>query len=206
MGLSTAGLIFKSTSSMPDEAEMIRRAFGDSFRPVPASDVQRGLDIRLPGNVAVESMNGAIGIYSSEAAGQVIFEGKVFEPSFLSALGNPDIILVFCHYDSSGTFAYGVFENGVRTRFRLHTDETTNDQGVPMDIELPWLQAEPFVEEDDEDGQLVYRNKVTGEVSNEYYLTARLLKLVVTELFGVCPWDEWNYKTKFNYYHSPIVG
>ncbi|MQA18197.1 DUF6928 family protein [Rugamonas rivuli] len=198
MGLSTAGVAFKPDSFTPgDEQEMIRRAFGSAFHPIPASEIRNYHDIRVPGNIAVESKNGATFIYNGELAERVLFEGQALEPALLSALGSPEVIVVFCHYDSGGSFGYAIWEKGVRVRSRVHTLDKTSDDGVPMELELPWLQAEQLV---DEDGELAYRNMESGEIATEAYVTARMLGQVMDGLFGVAPWDEWDYKTKFNYY------
>jgi hypothetical protein len=199
MGLSTAGLAFKPNSFTPkDEQEMIRRAFGDTFHSIPASEIQNYHDIRVPGKIAVESKNGATFIYNGEIAGRVLFEGEALEPSLLFALGSPEVIVVFCHYDSGGSFGYAILEKGVRVRSRIYTLDRTSDDGVPKEFELSWLQAEPFVEEEGE--VLAYRNMESGETTTEAYVTVHMLSEVMKRLFGVSPWDEWNYKTKFNYY------
>jgi hypothetical protein len=64
-----------------------------------------------------------------------------------------------------------------------------------MDFELSWLKARLFVEEEGEPP--VYRNTETGQTSTEAYVTANMLDVAMKTLFGVCPWDEWNYKSKF---------
>lgn len=202
MGLSTAGLAFKPTSSTPEEEEMIRRAFGAAFHAVPASDVKGYLDTRLPGNIAVESKNGAIFIYSSEIADRILFKGEAIEASLLSALGTPEIAIVFCHYDSGDSFGYAIMEDGARTRSRIYTEGKTTDEGIPKGVELPWLKAESVIEEEGEPP--AYRNIETGQMATEGYVTASMLNVITKTLFGVCPWDEWNYKSKFNYYRREL--
>ena len=76
--------------------------------------------------------------------------------------------------------------------------EKTTDVGTPNKFELPWLQAEPFIEEEGEPP--VYRNLSTGEVTAAFYLTALLLVQVMNAFFGLVPWDEWSYRTKLNFY------
>lgn len=200
MGLSTAGLIFKPTPDTPEEQEMIRRAFGEALHPVMGSEAQASHDVRYPDNIAVESTNGATCIYAGAPADQMIFDSKELAPEVFAALGSPAFIVVFCLYDSGGSFGYAIIENGVRVRLRLYSNDTTSDQGTPMHCELPWLRAEQFFDEEDE--EMVFRNTESGEVASEFQITPRLLRMVVTELFGVCPWDDWSYKTKFNYYRA----
>lgn len=194
MGLSIAGFAFKPTALGVDEEEMIHRAFGSAFHAIQATD----LDSRLTGNLAVESRNGAVFVYSSEMVEPYFFKEKAIAPSLLSALGNPEILVVFCHYDASNSYGYIIVENGTPTRYRLYTDDGTSDEGVPKEFELSWLQAEPFIEEEGEPP--AYRNKQTGQISNEASITARLLDLVMQTSFGICPWHEWNYKTEFSCY------
>ena len=196
MGLSTAGLAFRPNAFTMDEQELVQRVFGSSsFKP---PETQNAHDIRVPGNVAVESKNGATFLYNGEIAGEILFDGQSLEPSVFAALGAPELIVVFCHYDSGGSFGYAIVKNGITVRSRVHTMEKTTDVGTPNKFELPWLQAEPFIEEESEPP--VYRNLSTGEVTSDFYLTALLLVQVMNAFFGLVPWDEWSYRTKLNFY------
>lgn len=196
MGLSTAGMAFRPGASALHEQELVRMVFGSS--PIQPSETQKSHDIRLPGNVAVESKNGVTFLYNGEIAGKILFEGQGLEPAVFAALGAPELVLVFCHYDSGDSFGYAIVKDGVTVRSRVHTLDKTTDQGVPDAFELPWLQAEPFIEEEGEPP--ARRNLKTGEVASESYVTARLLVDVMNAFFGYTPWDDWNYKTKFHYY------
>lgn len=198
MGLATAGLAFKPTSSTPSEQDMIRRAFGEECRFIPESDLKASHDIRLPGNIDVESTHGATFVYCGDIAERILFKEEVLDASFLAAIGDPEVVVVFCHYESGGSFGYAIFEKGVRARFRLHSQGTTSDKGAPMEFELPWLNAQLVVEEEGEPP--AYLNTRTGRASSETYLTAVMLDDTMMALFGVCPWEEWNYKTKLNHY------
>ncbi|WP_130300821.1 MULTISPECIES: hypothetical protein [unclassified Duganella] len=181
------------------EQELVQVVFGSS--PIQSSETQKSLDIRLPGNVAVESKNGVTFLYNGEIAGKILFEGQALEPAVFAALGAPELVLVFCHYESGDSFGYAIIKDGVTVRSRVHTQDKTTDHGVPDAYELPWLQAEPFVEEEGEPP--VYRNLKTCEVASESYVTAYLLAEVTNASFGFAPWDDWNYKTSFNHYGKP---
>jgi hypothetical protein len=204
MGLSTAGFAFKTTSFTPTEQEMIRRAFGSDSRLVPDSDPADSSDIRVPGVIAVESRHGSAFIYSDEFAGRVLFDRQPVSASFLSALGNPDTLLVFCHYDSGGSFGYLVIEGGVQTRYRLHLEGTTTYEGAPKDYEKAWLHAKEVVEESGEPP--AFQNIETGEISSKEYVVARLLNDTLIRLFGGCPLDDWNYKTRLAKYRRDQHG
>jgi hypothetical protein len=196
----TTGIVFKPNTSTPVEREIVRLAFGDHFEPVPAAEVSTENDIRLSGNLAFEWTSGVSFIYSGEAVQKFLFEGESPSPSFFEALGNPSKVIFFCHYDSGDSFGYRIFENGVPTRRRLYTVSGTIDEGLPKAFEHAWLNAEKFVE--DEDEPPAYRNPETGEVRSEGYITAAMLRLALTRDYGICPWDEWDYKTNFNYYKA----
>jgi len=195
LGLSTAGLAFRPNASTLDEQALVQKAFGSSFDPSATGTAH---DIRVPGNVVVESKNGATFVYNGEIAGKVLFEGQSLEPAVFAALGAPELVVVFCHYDSGGSFGYAIIKDGIKVRSRVHTLDKTVDEGTPNAFELPWLTAESLVE--DEGEPPAYRNLETGEVTTEPYVTAHLLVQVMNAFFGVVPWDEWNYKTKFTYY------
>jgi hypothetical protein len=178
------------------EQELVQVVFGSSA--IQPSETQKAHDIRVPGNVAVESRNDTTFLYNGEIAGKILFEGQSLDPAVFAALGAPELVVIFCHYDSGGSFGYAIVENGVMGRSRVHTLDKTNDEGVPTAFELPWLQTESFIEEEGEPP--VYRNLKTGEVSSESYVTAHLLAEVMKAFFSVAPWDEWDYRCKFNYY------
>lgn len=196
-GLSTAGVAFRATSSTPQEPIMIQRAFGAAFQAVSPLDGS-SRDIRNPGNIAVESKNGVTFVYNGEYAGRILFGEESVDASVLSALGNPELVVVFCHYDSGNSFGYVIVEHGVRTRYRLYTRDKTIDEGVPRDFERSWLKAAALV--DGKGEPPVYRNKDTGEVASEDNVTAGLLDSAMRSFFGIIPWTQWDYKSKFNYY------
>lgn len=195
MGLSTAGLAFRPNASTLDEQALVRMAVGSSLDPAAAEQVH---DIRVPGNVAIESRNGATFIYNGEIAAKILFERRSLEPAVFAALGAPELVVAFCHYDSGGSFGYAIIKDGITVRSRMHTQEKTVDEGTPNAFEMPWLTAEPFIEEEGEPP--AYRNLETGDVTSEPYITAHLLGQVMDAFFGVVPWDEWDYRTRFNCY------
>jgi hypothetical protein len=196
LGLSTAGLAFRPNLSTLGELDLMQTVFGKGVFQLP--EMQNSHDIRVPGNVTVESKNGATFVYNSEIADRILFEGHSLHPSVFEALGAPEIVVVFCHYDSGGSFGYAILKNGATVRSRVHVMEKTTDTGEPNNFELPWLQAESFIEEEGEPP--AYRNSSTGEVSSEACVTAHLLAQVMNGLFGLCPWDDWDYRTKMNFY------
>ena len=195
MGLSTAGLAFRPNALTLDEQALVQKAFGSSFDPSATEKVH---DIRVPGNVAIESKNGTTFIYNGEIAAKILFERQSLEPAVFAALGAPELVVVFCHYDSGGSFGYAIIKDGITVRSRVHTLDKTVDEGTPHAFELPWLKAETFIEEEGEPP--AYRNLETGDVTSEPYVTARLLVQVMNAFFGVVPWDDWDYRTKFNCY------
>jgi hypothetical protein len=178
------------------EQDLVQRIFGSSA--VPPSDTYFVHDIRVPGNVTVESRNGAIFVYESEFSGKVLFEGQSLDPAVFAALGSPELLVIFCHYESGGSFGYAIVKNGMTVRSRVYMAWKTKDEGVPNEFELPWLQAETFIEE--EGCPAVYRNLKTGKVANESSVTSRLLVEVMNAFFGVAPWDAWDPRSKLNHY------
>jgi hypothetical protein len=181
-----------------NEEALVRLAFGSTLHRPTAAETQTSHDIRVPGNVAVESTNGITFVYNGEIAEDILFKGKPLHREVFGALGKPELVVIFCHYDSGGSFGYAVIRNGVTIRSRVQTMGRTTDEGTPNECELPWLQAEKFTEEVGEPSAC--RNVATGEVTSEDYLTARLLTQIMIAFFGLAPWDEWDYKTKFNHY------
>jgi hypothetical protein len=197
MGLSTAGLAFKQSSATPSEQEIIRLAFGEQFVLIP-DYLMSPYAIRRPGNIDLELTRDALLIYNDEITRRFFHGLEVPHRSFFDALGNPQTLIFFCHYDSGDTFGYRIFENGLPTRLRFYDGTDTIDEGEPKGFEYSWLHAEPFFEE--EDAPPAFRNQETGQVAYEGYLTAALLRLAMKEYFGICPWDEWSAATKFSRY------
>jgi hypothetical protein len=203
MDLSTGGFAFKTTSSTPSEVEVIRSVFGDMLVAADHDLKQNGM--RLPGDVSVEAACGAFFIVNGEIPQKYLFKPECPSASFFEALGHPHTVIFYCHYDSGGTAGYRIFENGVPVRRRFCSESETSDEGTPRESELSWLNAEQFFEDEDEDTPPAYRNRETGHVTMEPYVTAAMLRLVMKELFGVCPWEEWSYKTRFNHYRMKPV-
>ena len=199
MGLSTAGLVFRPNASTLGEQELVQVVCGSSA--IQPSETYMVHDIRVPGNVAVESRNGAIFLYESEISEKILFKGQSLEPAVFAALGAPELLVIFCHYESGGSFGYAIVKNGMTVRSRVHLQFKTKDEGVPNDFELPWLQAESFIEEEGEPP--LYRNLKTGKVASESSVTSRLLVEVMNAFFGVAPWDAWDPRSKLNYYSRP---
>jgi hypothetical protein len=200
LGLSIGGLAFKPTPSTLNEQALVRVIFGDEVVPC---ETQPHHDTRVSGNVSVESKDDAVFIYNSDIAEKILFAGEAVQPAIFSALGAPEVIVVFGHYDSSDAFGYAIVKNGITVRSRVYTiEEGTVDEGTPYAFEQSWLQAETFVEEDDGD-ELAYRNLETGAVSSEPYVTAFLLAEALKAFFGCIPWNDWNYQTKLSNYGRP---
>ena len=151
--------------------------------------------------MTVESVDDVFFVHSGETVQRFLFELECPHPSFFEALGNPEIVLFFCNYDSGDSYGYRIFENGVPVRRRLYANFETSDDGTPRGFELSWLNAEQYFDEEEE--ALICRNLETGQVALECGLTAVLLRLAMKEYFGVCPWTELNYRCKFKHYHAP---
>jgi len=208
MGLSTAGLAFKQSSSSPSEQEMIRLAFGDHFVRIP-DDAMKPYGIRRQGDIDLEVTRDALFIYNNDILRKIFLELEVPHPSFFEALGNPQTLIFFCHCDSGDSFGYRIFEKGLPVRLRFYDVTRTIDEGAPKEFEFSWLNARQFFEE--EDAPPAFENEETGQVAYEGYVTAALLRLAMKECVGMCPWDHWSYKTKFSRYHlappaeNPVV-
>lgn len=201
MGLSTAGLAFKKNLSMPSEQEIIRLAFGDQFVRVP-DDSTNPFGIRKQGYIDLESTGDALFICNHDLVRKIFFDLEVPQSSFFDAFGNPEKLIFFCHYDSGETFGYRIFENGLPIRLRFYDGTSTIDEGPPKEYELSWLHAEQFFEE--EGAPPAFSNQETGQIAYECYVTAALLRLTMKEFFGMCPWDDWSYKTKFSRYQLAL--
>jgi hypothetical protein len=200
MGLSTGGLAFKPTSSTPAEPELLHRIFGEAFEAIPTSDDPNSDANRVARKVSTESKDGAIFIYSDELVERLLFKQAPIGPSLFAALGKPEVAVVFCHYDSGDSFGYRIMENGEFVRSRLYVQGETSDEGSPKEFERAWLNAEQYFEDEEDESSLCYRNLESGVVSHEGGVTSRLLELAVKSLIGVCPWDDWNYKSEFRHY------
>lgn len=203
MGLTTAGLAFKLTSSTPAEQEMIRRIFGHEFHGIPNSQKIDNWDIRHPEDVCVESKNGVVFIYNAEVADRILRRKERIEPSFMLALGNPAVLVAFAHFSSGDTYGYTIIENGERTRSRIFVFDRTSDEGEPKNFELSWANAEHL--EPEAEGDIPeFRNRETEEVATDAGVTIFMLEAVMQFYFGGSPWDDWTYRTQMSNYRKEI--
>jgi hypothetical protein len=114
-----------------------------------------------------------------------------------AALGAPDLLVAFCHYDSGGSHGYAVFEHGRRTRTRLQTSSLPDgpalvEAGAPLPFEQRWLRARHYVEAEalaQADDARVYFLGNREVVVPARDLTGRMLQDGLDALFGVCPWE-----------------
>jgi hypothetical protein len=179
---------------------VVRLVFGAGYDRLSGEEAKAIHDTRRAGNVAVESLGDTTFVYSGEIATRYLFDREPIDASLLAALGNPQAVVCFCHYDSGGSFGYRIIEDGEQTRFRLYYEWQTTEEGPPQDFEAAWLGAEPHFDAEEE--CLVYRHAVTGQTLAEGGLTAHLLAAAMAHFFQLVPWDTRNDKTQFKLYRK----
>jgi hypothetical protein len=190
MGIAQAGIAFHVSESVEDLEAFITRAFGEQATEI-ALPVSARFDIRNHSDVMVQSFGDVCFISNDDLAWPLIREAGRGVAHLHAALGAPALLVAFCHYDSSGSHGYAVFEKGRRTRTRLQTSGLHDvpalvESGAPLAFEQRWLGARHYDEVSD--GRMVFLGEREVVVPARD-LTGRMLQDGLDALFGVCPWE-----------------
>lgn len=194
MGVAQAGVVFRLESAGQDFRGLMSHLFDQDVQEIPHPDAGK-FDIRHASDVMVQVFGDVCFICNDSLVWDLLEKPQADARPLFSALGSPALMLVFCRYDSGGSYGYAVIERGEITRSRLQTSGIPGlaplvEFGEPKAFETPWLSAPHFLEEDDgprEAWQKVY--DLGGRKVSEHHLTARMLFDALESLFGVCPWE-----------------
>ena len=196
MGIAQAGIAFRISESVPDLEAFMSAVFDEPATEIPLPVAER-FDIRNHSDVMVQTFGEVCFISNDDLAWPLIRDGGRNVARLHAALGAPDRLMAFCHYDSGGSHGYAVFEHGRRTRTRLQTAglpdvPALQESGVPLAFEQRWLGARHYVEADTATSDDEARIYFLGErevVVPARELTGRMLQDGLDALFGVCPWE-----------------
>jgi hypothetical protein len=139
MGLSTAGIAFRSTIPTMTYDEIVSHLFGPGYqrhvnqRPVQWED---RFDIRKTGDVAIEIKGEVCFVYSSDLVQPDFFEGTHDCTQMWRVLEQPSSMTGFCHFDSGAAYGYVIFENGMKIRRRIDVGARTVDEGSQRNFEI----------------------------------------------------------------------
>jgi hypothetical protein len=200
MGIAQAGIAFRTTVSVPDTAAWLSAVFAEPATEIPLP-VSARFDIRNHSDVMMQTFGEVCFISNDDLAWPLIKDGAADIGRLHAALGAPELLMAFCHYDSGGSHGYAVFENGRRTRARLQTSGVPDvpalvESGTPLLFEQRWLAARHYVESEaraeattaPDDGRVYFLGDRQVLVPARE-LTGRLLQDGLEALFGVCPWE-----------------
>jgi hypothetical protein len=174
MGIAQAGIAFRSTDSVSDMEAWMGRVFAEQATEIPLP-VSVRFDIRNHSDVMVQTFGEVCFISNDDLAWPLIRNDAADATRLHAALGAPELLMAFCHYDSGGSHGYAGFVHGRGTRTRLQSSGVPDapallESGTPLPFEQRWLAARQV---------LVPARELTG----------RLLQDGLEALFGVCPWE-----------------
>ena len=196
MGIAQAGIAFRISESVPDLEAHMSAVFAEPATEIPLPVSER-FDIRNHSDVMVQTFGEVCFISNDDLAWPLIKDDAFDVARLHAALGAPDLLMAFCHYDSGGSHGYALFENGRRTRTRLQTRGLADmpalrESGTPRPFEQRWLGARHDVEAEAGASDDARRMVFLGErevVVPARDLTGRMLQDGLDALFGVCPWE-----------------
>ena len=196
MGIAQAGIAFRVSTSVEDLEAFMTSVFAETATEIPLP-VSARFDIRNHSDVMVQTFGEVCFISNDDLAWPLIKDGAGDATRLHAALGAPDLLMAFCHYDSGGSHGYAVFEHGRRTRTRLQTSGLPDrpalvETGAPLAFEQRWLGARHYVEVEalaQADDARVYFLGDREVVVPARDLTGRMLQDGLDALFGVCPWE-----------------
>jgi hypothetical protein len=192
MGIAQAGLVFTRTVAMDDLRTTVSNLFQETATEIEHPNTG-AFDIRNHGDVMVQVFGDVCFICNNDLVWDMLEDHQKDASALYQTLGSPDRILLFCHYESGGSFGYAFIENGIRTRSRLQTTEVPPviESGTPTALENAWLSAQFYFEEDDgpieEREKIYYKGDRELEVSEDW-ITAQMLYETLHRQFSVCPW------------------
>jgi hypothetical protein len=194
MGIAQAGIAFRSSPSVGDMEGFMGTVFGEPATEIPLP-VSARFDIRNHSDVMVQTFGEVCFISNDDLAWPLIRDGERDLGRLHAALGSPELLMAFCHYDSGGSHGYAVFERGRRIRTRLQTSGLPDvpalmESGSPLAFEQRWLGARHYVDATlrADDGRMVFLGEREVVVPARE-LTGRMLQEGLDALFGVCPWE-----------------
>ena len=190
MGIAQAGIAFRVSDSVEDLEAFVTSVFGEPATEIPLP-VSVRFDIRNHSDVMVQTFGEVCFISNDDLAWPLIKDAGADATRLHAALGTPDLLVAFCHYDSGGSHGYAVFEHGRRTRTRLQTSGLPDvpalvESGAPLAFEHRWLGARHYDEVGD--GRMVFLGEREVVVPARD-LTGRMLQDGLEALLGVCPWE-----------------
>jgi hypothetical protein len=199
MGIAQAGIAFRASASIDDMEAWMGNVFAEQATEIPLP-VSARFDVRNHSDVMVQTFGEVCFISNDDLAWPLIKDGAADAARLHAALGSPELLMAFCHYDSGCSHGYAVFENGKRVRTRLQTRGVPDfpallENGRPLPFEQRWLDARHYVEAEarteaataSEDARVYFLgNREVVVPARE--LTGRMLHDGLDALFGVCPW------------------
>jgi hypothetical protein len=196
MGIAQAGIAFRISASLEDPGHFMAAVFGEPATQTPLPVSER-FDIRNHSDVMVQTFGDVCFISNDDLAWPLLRRVDANATKLHAALGHPELMVAFCHYDAGGSHGYAVFEHGQRRRTRLQTRNLPDlpalvQSGEPLAFEQRWLDAQHYVEADDAThpgGNKVYFLGNREVVVPAGDLTGRMLQDGLDALFGVCPWE-----------------
>ena len=194
MGIAQAGIAFRISASVDDMEDFMGAVFDERATEIPLP-VSARFDIRNHSDVMVQTFGEVCFISNDDLAWPLIRNSERDVGRLHAALGSPELLVAFCHYDSGGSHGYAVFEHGRRARTRLQTSGVPDtpalvESGKPLAFEQRWLGARHYdgATAHADDGRMVFLGEREVVVPARD-LTGRMLQDGLDALFGVCPWE-----------------
>ena len=197
MGIAQAGIAFRISESVADLEGFMAGVFGEPATEIPLP-VSVRFDIRNHSDVMVQTFGEVCFISNDDLAWPLIRSDSRDASRLHAALGAPELMVAFCHYDANGNHGYAIFEHGRRVRTRLQSSgepgaHELHQSGTPRAFEQRWLGARHYLEAE--------ATAATADDARMYFLgdrevvvpgrdlTGRMLQDGLDALFGVCPWE-----------------
>jgi len=196
MGIAQAGIAFRISDSVADMESFMAGVFEEPATEIPLP-VSARFDIRNHSDVMVQTFGEVCFISNDDLAWPLIRSDSRDASRLHAALGAPELMVAFCHYDTNGNHGYAIFEHGRRVRTRLQSSGEPGahellQSGTPQLFEQRWLGARHYMEAEAAAGADDARMFFLGErevVVPGRDLTGRMLQDGLDAMFGVCPWE-----------------
>lgn len=184
MGISTAGLVVVNDSDIFRNRKNISRAIGKKYKLVTFLGDGR-FDTRAPSDVYIAVFENCSILYHSDLINPILFKESDDYKRIYVELGNPKLFILFCCYESGGSYGYAIIQDGIKVRARVQTIEKwAIEFGEPYDFEKKWNNSK---KDYCEDGGEYFTQAESDEIRSSEYFTHGLLNDCLIHFLGFNP-------------------
>ena len=152
MGFSAAGIVILENTKLMESKKVLLEITGKTHYSINLLDRKNSSYGINKADSYIEDFENCSILHNKKLVTSILFDNSDEYKRAYYALKKPTLMIVFCHYDSGGSYGYAIIKNGEKIRSRVQIEvETTREFGEPLHFENEWLNAERYYPEDPRD-------------------------------------------------------